>query len=78
MKSVEAATAALARRKVAFAIRDPGIRLSPHAHNSEEDIARALEALGRCGQRPRHAAGWSLLNRQRLRERVLRWTGASG
>jgi len=47
MKSVEAATAALARRKVAFAIRDPGIRLSPHAHNSEEDIARVLEALGR-------------------------------
>jgi cysteine desulfurase/selenocysteine lyase len=47
MESVEAATAALARRKVAFAIRDPGIRLSPHAHNSEEDIARALEALGR-------------------------------
>jgi len=47
MKSIDAVAAALTRRKVAFAIRDPGIRLSPHAHNGDGDIARALEALGR-------------------------------
>jgi selenocysteine lyase/cysteine desulfurase len=47
LKSIEAAADSLTRHRISFARRGPGLRLSPHAHNSEEDVARALEVLGR-------------------------------
>jgi cysteine desulfurase/selenocysteine lyase len=46
LKSLDAAVDALRRRRISFALRGAGLRLSPHAHNGEEDISRALEVLG--------------------------------
>lgn len=50
--AVERVAAALLARRVACSRRAGGIRLAPHAFNSEEDLERffqALDAAGRCG-----------------------------
>lgn len=38
---------ALAQNKISYALRGPGLRLSPHAFNSEQDIEFALRVLKR-------------------------------
>jgi len=44
-RSLPETTSKLKNAKISFALRGPGVRLSPHALNSDEDIARTLEAL---------------------------------
>ncbi len=44
-RTVEEISAALSAHRVSHARRGEGIRLSPHAHDADEDIARALAAL---------------------------------
>ena len=38
-------TAALKKAQISFALRGPGIRLSTHAYNTDEDISFALKTL---------------------------------
>jgi selenocysteine lyase/cysteine desulfurase len=43
--AVQRATAALAEAKVITSVRGTSLRISPHLHNSQEDIDRLLNAL---------------------------------
>jgi selenocysteine lyase/cysteine desulfurase len=44
-KGIDNAVQALRQNKVSFALRGPGIRLSPHAFNTDEEIERVLDFL---------------------------------
>jgi selenocysteine lyase/cysteine desulfurase len=44
-RTVAWAAQRLREARITFAPRGPGIRLSPHAHNTDDDIARALACL---------------------------------
>ncbi len=51
LKDLDAITHALQKNKISYARRGSGIRLSPHAHNCEEDIEEALRVLGGLSRR---------------------------